>query len=280
MADAGNTGTPPASGAPAGQGGSSSGSGDSGAGGNQPGGKRLIAGKYETIEDAVEQGIFGMEKAFHQTREDLARVTRVLEAAVGGRNPNPNPPVDPRGGYAPVGTRGTGGGGYDYGRGQPNPDDIDPASFITNPGAVLRQRDEQMLRKVAGVVENVVANAMVVESFKRTHPDLVPHERVVRAFMNETDQTKSYSDRLEDAARMTREYLTNVRAANGGNANPAPGGANYVEGPRGGGGPGGAPPLVPGGGLPPSSASEEEKELMEYISERNKDISARFGIKT
>lgn len=134
-----------------------------------------------------------------------------------------------------------------------------------------------MLQKVAGVVENVVTNAMVVSEFKRQNPDLVPHERIVRAFMNETDPSKGYSDRLNDAAQMTKRYLAEVRG-NQGNNNPPPSGGNFVESPRGAGGPGGQVPF--NSMTPPGSVDEEEKELMEYISERNKDISARFGIKS
>jgi hypothetical protein len=267
MAQAGNPGTPPAAGAPDAQGGTT----PVGSDGGQA--KRLIAGKYETIEDAVEQGIFGMEQAFHKTREDLAKVTRVLEHVVSGGN---QPPMDNRGGYAPVGTGGR--GGNDYGRAPNNdPDYVDPAAFIVNPGQVLQARDARILRQVAGVVENVVTNAMVVSEFKRQNPDLVPHERIVRAFMNETDPSKGYSERLSDAAQMTKRYLAEVRG-NQGNNNPPPAGGNFVESPRGAGGPGGQVPL--GSTVPPGSQDEEEKELMEYISERNKDLSARFGIKT
>lgn len=267
MADNQNTGTPPAAGAPAGQGGTV----PVGEGGSQ--GKRLIAGKYETIEDAVEQGIIGMEQAFHKTREDLAKVTRVLEHVVSSSNQ----PQDYRGGYAPVGTAGN--RGNDYGRGAPanDPDYVDPAAFIVNPGQVLQQRDQRMLARVANVVQDVVTNAMVVAEFKRQNPDLVPHERIVRAFMNETDASKSYNERLADAASMTKRYLAEVRG-NQGNNNPPPSGGNYVEHPRGAGNPG--IPIVPGAGAPPVATSEEEQELMEYISERNKDISARFGIKS
>lgn len=252
-------------------------------GGNQQGQqgqqKRLIAGKYENLEDAVENGIFGLEKAFHQTREDLAKVTRTLELALSG---GPGNQGDPR--AVPVGTAG---GGYQrgdqYGRGrtqqQMEEDRIDPTQWLTNPEAILQQRDEKMLRRVAGVVENVVSNAMVVGDFKRQNPDLVPHERIVRAFMNETDATKPYADRLTDAAGLTRKYLTELRAANGGNQNPAPGGNNFTEFPRGGAGPQGGGPTVPGG-VPPQQLAEDEKELMDYIQERNADISARFGIKS
>ena len=247
---------------------------EGGAGGTTPP-KRLIAGKYETLEDAVENGIFGLENAYHKTREDIAKLTRVIEIAVGGGNQNP--PVDPRGGYAPVGTAGSQNYGA-YGRGQPQPDDVDPQRFLLNPGEVLRERETRMMRSMASVVENVVGNAMIVADFKRQNPDLAPHERIVSAFMRETDQTKDYASRLADAARMTKEYLVSVRAASGGNQNPPPSGGNFVETPRGG-GPGYNPTPVPGGG-PPQQVSEEEQELMDYINERNADISARFGIKT
>lgn len=266
MADGQNTGTPPAAGAPAGQGGTTPVGSDGSGGAPNSNGRRLIAGKYETMEEAVEQGIFGMEKAFHATREDLAKVTRILEATL-------TQGVDPRGGYAPVGTGGRPGYGNDYGRGQQDPDYIDPAQFIVNPNETFQRRERRMLERVAGVVQNVVGNAMVVQEFKRQNPELIEHERLVSAFMNETDPTKDYSARLRDAGMLTKQYLAKVQ----GNTNPAPGGANFVESPRGAGPQGGAP--SPGSNYPPTQ-DEEERELMEYISERNKDISARFGIKS
>ena len=89
------------------------------------------------MEEAVENGIFGMEKAFHATREDLAKVTRILEATLTQGN------VDPRGGYAPVGTGGRPGYGNDYGRGQQDPDYIDPAQFIVNPNETFQRQRTQ-----------------------------------------------------------------------------------------------------------------------------------------
>ena len=271
MAEANNPGTP----APAQPQGNEGGQGGTPVG--QPGSPRLIAGKYTSVEDAVENGILGMERAFHQTRDEVAKMSRLFEAAVtaggppgGGRAPVP---VDNRSGY-PVGT----GRGYDpYGRGNqpPNPDDVDPTFMLTNPGEVLRQRDQRLLGQVVQVVQGVVGNAMTVETFKRNNPDLVKHERIVSAFMRESDQSKNYADQLEDAAIKARNYLTELRTAGGGNANPAPGGPAYVEGPR-----GGPAPIAPVqiGNPNQSPQSEEEKELMDYISERNADISSRFGI--
>jgi hypothetical protein len=242
--------------------------------GSNPPPKRLIAGKYETMEDAVEHGMLGLENAFHKTREDLARVTRVLESALAGGDPA----TDPRGGYAPVGTGYRGPSGQGYSRGQQTQEDFDAAQFLVNPHAVLQQREERMLRKVAGVVENVVANSMAVNDFKRQNPDLVAHERIVRAFMQETDPSKGYNERLVDAAGMTRKYLTELRAANGGNNNPPPAGNDFTEDPRGGNQFAPRGPQV-GGLNPPNQMDPEEKELMDYISERNADISSRFGIK-
>lgn len=273
-----NPGTPPVVGASGSQDNNPEGGGE----GNQPpaGGRRLIAGKYETMEDAVEHGILGMEQAYHKTREDIARLTRIMEHAVGVPNGNPGaPPMDPRGGPAPVGR---GGYGYPdpYGRGAPpDPDYIDPTQFLVNPRQYLDQREARLVQRVVGAVENIVLNSGVVNEFKRQNPDLIPHEHVIQSFMARTDPTKSYAERLTDAANLTRTYLATVRSANGGNANPAPGGGNYVEPPRAPGYPGGAAPVVPGG-VPPNVVDEEEKELMDYIADRNKDISARFGIKT
>jgi hypothetical protein len=115
---------------------------------------------------------------------------------------------------------------------------------------------------------------MAVGDFKRQNPDLVKHERIVNAFMAETDQSKPWAERLDDAAKETRRYLASLTSGQG---SPPPGGAHYVEPPSGGSVP--MTPVAPGA-TPPGTQNAEETELMEYIKERQEDWAAKFGMKT
>jgi hypothetical protein len=239
-------------------------------GSSQP--KRKIAGKFDTIEQAVEEGYVGLERGFHQLSENVGRMTRLLESAFEEGSNNP-----PRGGGGvPVG-RGAPGGYDPYGRYQPqSEDDIDPKEFILNPGQVLKAREERLLQMVGRVVSTAVSNAQVVNDFKAQNPDLVKHERLVQAFMAQTDQRKPLADRLADAATSTRTYLAQLRAEATGSSGRPPAGSEYVEPHRGGTGdaPVGTPQPT---GMPGQSISEDEKELYDYIAERNALYSSHFG---
>jgi len=261
MAESNNPGTPQAAVPQANDGGTVP------VGNNPP--SRKIAGKYDSVEEAVEHGILGMEQAFHATREDVARLTRIMEQAMAT-------PMNNQGGHVPVGQPNRGSSyGDAYGRGADN--SIDTTEWLTNPQRILEQREQQLTQRIIQGVEQVVGNAMVVNEFKRANPDLVPHEKVVSAFMRETDPSKNYANRLADAAQLTRNYLMNVRAANGGNANQPPNSGDYVEQPRGPGynTQGGQPPMTPVIAQDPGEA-----ELAAYIKERQDDQMSRFGIPT
>lgn len=247
---------------------------------------RLIAGKFKTVEEAVEHGYQGLERGYHQLSEQVGALTRVMEAAL-----TPDPRTggysrDPAVGGVPIGSGGTG-RGDDYGR-RPDPDQVDAAQFLANPQQVLAQREERMLNRVGDLVGNVVANAMAVQEFKSRNPDLAPHERVVQTFMRDLDprQYRTVGERLEQAGKMARNYLTSVRAGPHGVPNTVPQGGTYVEPPTGNAAPAYTPPGANpdgspmGGNLNPANqVSSEEKELLDYIAERNANLNASFGIK-
>lgn len=238
-------------------------------GGNPP---KLIAGKFRTVEEAVEHGYTGLERGYHQLSEQVGALTRVLEAAM---TPSSDQGYSrgPSNGGVPIGS--AAGGPDAYGR-RVNPEDIDAASFLTDPNKVFQQREERLLSKVGDLVGNVVANAMAVNEFKARNRDLVPHERVVQSFMRDLDprQYRTTQERLEKAGQMAREYLTSVRGGPSGVPNQVPQGDNYVEPPSG--GQGNYTPPPPTGG--PNQMSAEEKELLDYIAERNANLAANFGV--
>jgi hypothetical protein len=225
---------------------------------NQP---KKYAGKYNSLEEAVELGYGGLEKGFNELNEKFGNMTRLLEAAVSAPQ-EPVPTVGPTNYNQP---------GYDpYGRGNP-PTNNAAVDFLMNPNAHLEARENALLQKVGTIVSNTVTNAMAVADFKLRHPDLIKHEPLVKTFMGQTDPRKSVSERLEDAAKAARAYISqNFQAP----ANPPPGGHNYVEPPR------GPVTMLPPGSPPPSpsNTTEEEQALVDYLNERNATKAQNMGV--
>lgn len=248
MAQAPNTGIPPA-GAPQPE------------AGNQTQPPRKYAGKYDSLEDAVEKGYVGLEQQVGGLAEKLANLTRLLEVAVAPQDPVPT-----------VGSASYGQPGLDpYGRGTPPQPNNYTVDFLTDPARHLQARDDALLQRVTGVVTTTVQNAMAVADFKSKNPDLIKHEPLVRTFMGQTDPRKSITERLEEAGKAARAYIAqNFQAP----ANPAPGGGNYVEPPRG--------PVVsfPPGSPPPTapSTTEDEQAVVDYLNSRNALKAEQMGV--
>lgn len=233
---------------------------------NQP---KKYAGKYDSLEEAVEKGYGGLEKGFNDLNEKFANMTRLLEAAVAPQEPVPTVGAAAYGQpYAPQ--------NYvdPYGR---NPQAPVPGGnnaavdFLMNPQAHLEARENALLQKVGTIVSQTVANMTAVNDFKARNPDMVKHEALVRTFMARTDTRKPLNERLEDAAKATREYIAqNFQAP----TNPAPAGNSYVEPAR-----GGALPFTPGAphaGAP--SHDEGEQALVDYLNERNAVKAQNMGV--
>ena len=224
------------------------------------GAKKKIAGKWDTIEQAVEEGYVGLERAFHAQSEELSSIKRLLEEVVAqGPAANPGAPaidID----------QGSGKVSDPYGRGG----DIDTTEYLVNPQKVLDEREAKFEKRIVKVVGDTVNGAMAVSDFKAQNPDLAKHERVMRTFMGETDPRKSIPDRLKDAAKMSRVWLAKVKAEGQDPGGKAPTGDGYVEGPR-----GGDPTRR---AADPVTAEEgTEEELAGYIKERQMDIASHFG---
>ena len=233
---------------------------------NQP---KKYAGKYNSLEEAVELGYGGLEKGFNELNEKFANMTRLLEAAVAPQEPVPTVGAANYGQpYAPS--------GYvdPYGRNPaaPVPGGNNAAvEFLMNPQAHLEAREQALLQKVGGAITSAVTNAMAVNDFKSRNPDLIKHEPLFRSFMNQTDPRKPVAERLEDAGKAVRQYIAqNFQAP----ANPPPAGNNYVEAPR-----GGQPPFIPGSPAPSApTGTEGEQELVDYLNSRNAIKAQNMGV--
>ena len=235
---------------------------------------RKIAGKFDTLEEAVEKGYMGLEQGFHAMSEKVGYLTQLFEKAM--------TPQDQGGSGIPVGRGGP--ANYDdrgvdaYGRRlQPGEDEIDPKEFILNPGQVLKMRDEKLLNLVGRVVTDAISQSQVVNDFKSQNSDLAKHERLVKAFMDQQDQRLPLATRLANAAQSTRGYLAQMKAEFTGQPARVPAGSEYVEPARGQGqySDPNAPNL--GGNQNQPYSSNDEKELVDYINERQALYASHFG---
>jgi len=223
------------------------------------GGKKKIAGKFDSLEQAVEEGYVGLEKLVHGLAEGQAKLVKVIEGALATPT-------------APIGSSGYREDPYRReGRQQVDDDEtVDPAKFLLNPGDFLQKRDERLATKIITSVVDLVGNMNAVNQFKTDNPDLVKHEKVVQAFMNDQPRNKSTAERLKGAGEAAREYLKSLKVdLNAGNPTRAPQGQEYVEAPAGG--------FRPGMTIPKEDDAEGEKDLLNYISERNADMASHFG---
>ena len=233
-----------------------SGSAPQPAGATPEGVKRKIAGKFDSIEEAVEKGYTGLETQVQELSTRFSAVAKLLEDALTS---------DPaRGNTVPVGQAGGPNSGA-YGRG----DDfnIDPAQFLANPGQVIKQVEDRAYARAMKSSADLIANAMVVQEFKSRNHDLVPHEAVVSSFLQRTDPKKALAERLEDAAKETRTYLGKLKAEWTGESR-TPSGDEFVEGPGG--------ERVP---RKPANEQESDESLGDYVRGRHMERSRHFGIK-
>ena len=243
--------------------------------GNQ---KRKIAGKYDTVEDAVEAIAGASDKNYHEVREEMGAIRQLLER-----------------GLAPVGSRDRGYGdsgdddqGYRRGRRDEDEDQIDTTDFLTNPGKHIKQREAKLKQQLqfqqGKIIQNMVANAATVLRFQMKNPDLDEHEKLVQGFLADTDERAPLNRRLDDAAKKTRAYLKSIKGDDDEdetrrNAGRKPNKDEYVEDAAGAGA---------GKGADDEGANDDEAknedgadtDLAGYVNERKHFKSARFAAPT
>ncbi len=234
-----------------------SGSAPQPAGATPEGGKRKIAGKFDSLEEAVEKGYVGLETEFHSMKGEISAVKKLLEDALSA-------PDLQRSSTVPVGQPG-GNNSSAYGRGGEL--EIDPAQFLANPGQVIKQVEDRAYARAVRSSADLIANAMTVQEFRSRNQDLTKHEVLVGSFLQKTDPKKSLDERLEEAAKETRTYLGKLKAEWTGESR-TPEGDEYVEGPG-------------GERTPRKSANEPEPDesLDQYVRGRHMERARHFEIK-
>jgi hypothetical protein len=203
-------------------------SGSGGAGDDSSSGhKRKIAGKYDSIEEAVEKGILGMENAFHSTREEVGAIKQLLERTM-----------------QPIGSRGQEADYNDdsYGRGRrarDDEDDFDETEFIASPKKIIKQREARLAKHLEQRLANqnraLINNTAQVLRWQMQNQDLDEHESLVEGFYKKTDPNKTVFERLKDAGKQTRTYLKKLKGDNedddaGRSAGRNPNSDEFVEG--------------------------------------------------
>lgn len=163
--------------------------------------KRKIGGKFNSIEEAVENLISSKDDAYHETREELSAVRQLLERAL-----------------TPIGQNGGNNNydqGYNRGRQVDDEDEIDTAEFLSNPRKILRSREDKIRRELQAQynqsVSNAVGNAAVVLRFQMKNADLDEHEDLVESFLRKTDSRQPLNKRLNEAGKATRQYLAKIK---------------------------------------------------------------------
>ena len=218
--------------------------------------KRKIAGKFDSLEEAVEKGYVGLETEFHSMKGEVLAVKKLLEDALSSPDPQ-------RGSTVPVGQSGGDDNSSAYGRGDELK--IDPAQFLANPGQVIKQVEDRAYARAMKSSADLIANAMVVQEFKIRNQDLVQHEALVSSFLQKTDPNKPLNKRLEDAAKETRTYLGNLKAEWTGESR-TPSEDEFVEAPSG-----------ERGQRKPSNDQEKDETLDEYVRGRHMERARHFG---
>lgn len=222
------------------------------------GGKRLIAGKYESLEDAVEKGYKELEESHHATRQQMSELSGAVERLVQT--------------LTPIGQSGAGARSADpYGRGSAVHDPkAELESFLADPIGVMDRRAAQHQSETLKAVGDIVTNAMAVVEFKASNADLTEHEHVVSHFMKFTSANDPIAKRLKEAGKQARAYLTTLRTKPGEENPPAkaPGAHEFVESPS-----GSRTPQVT-----KKDEAEKDESLADYVAERNASRAKKFGM--
>lgn len=233
------------------------------AGGDKGGGQRKIAGKFNSVEEAIESIASSQEKNYHETREDISTIKQLLERAM--------TPIGERGGYEDQ--------GYQRGRNDEGEDDLNPTEFLSTPGKVLKRREDRMIKQItenqARQTAAMINNAATVLRFQTLHPDLDDHEVLVQGFLKETNPNDPLMKRLKEAGKRTRDYIAKMKKEDNGNegegeAGRKPDKEEYVEESAG---------ARQGESGPVGGETEDESDdsLAAYVAERKTQKSSRFA---
>lgn len=191
--------------------------------GNEGGGKKLYAGKFETVE-AMEKGYIEAEKGFHevrQTRQEVKELRELFESRLALVDDGEGYGRGGSGNYTPVTEPGAPANGTQT-----------LTRFYTDPDGFLRERDE----RISHEVENRIVAKQTKEAELRNrivawngqNPDVAAYPDILEYWVKRTDGRLSPESRLDQAAVKVRERLVELRK---GRPESGPNPGDHVEGP-------------------------------------------------
>ena len=220
-------------------------------GGQAEGGEKLIAGKFKTVEEAVTKGYGGLEKAFHETRQEVSRLADLMETRFAAQDQS----------YGQTGRESFG-----------NPQDQQQNAgtqiltrFYQDPEGVFRavkeQAKQEIYQETNRAQETEARNRAVLAEWTAKNPDISPYPDLLAFYVGQTDARLKPETRLEQAAIHVRKRVTELRGKPQGSG-PEPG--DHPEGPSG----GGENQQQTAGNRTPEAPRQEGSPLVGYLAER------------
>lgn len=185
----------------------------------QGSGEKLILGKFKTVEEAVEQGYSGLEKGYHETRQEMRELRDLIES----RLPEPQYGQTQKDNFVPQGG-----------------DQRDPSTqfltrFYQDPLGTLEQyhqaKQQQQMEVQSRAEAQAARNREALARWSEKNTDLQPYGDLLAFYVQQTDGRLSAETRLEQAAKKVRERVNELRGQSK-QSGPKP--EDHVEPPSGG----------------------------------------------
>lgn len=216
--------------------------------------RKLYAGKFTSLEEAVEKGYGGLEKGFHETRQELKELKDLIAARLPERSES-------------------GDGDSSYGQsdrssyGVPSEADANVKvlqAFYQNPIQVLQEvantTEQRVMEKLTKANSTRQQTAGAVEAWRANNKDIAAYGDLMQHYVGQTDPKLPIASRLDKAAEQVRKRVLELRQ---GRSSSGPGNEDHREAPSGDGGE--RQPAQRGG----SQESDPEAEMKKYLSMRN-----------
>lgn len=205
---------------------------DAGHEGDQP---EFLLEKFSSVEDQA-KGYIELEKKYHSDLDTLKNEVKLLKKGV---------PVEDTHSYTPP----------------PKDDDSQELiEFYRSPSDYRRRVKDEVKQELRQENQQLNAIQQTLQRFFTANPDLVGQEPLVEWYVRQEDPRLEPQDRLSNAAKRTREHITNLRKAPDSRPNPD----EFVD--------------EPSGSQPHARSTPmltEEQERAAYFTERAKAQKAR-----
>lgn len=213
-------------------------------GGEGEGEQKLYGGKWKTLEEAVDKGYSGLEKGYHETREEIGSLRRLIEERIPERQEAYNSER-----YVA--------------RSEPAADDKETANrailseFYSDPQGFKNRLKRETLDEIEHGKRRADEANQAYQAWATENPDVSAEIPLIDFYVRQQPTSLSPRERLNRATPAIREQLKRLRAPQ---AATAPGPNDHVENP------GGQRQAAPA----PQAPASGESNLAAYIAERNR----------